>query len=59
MSMKDRYRRSRYYCPGCDRTFLGHGKKCPICGFKDSYKKRRLSKQDIEKQIEEIDNKDE
>lgn len=30
------------YCDGCDKTMLGNGQKCPVCGHKQG--KRRLKR---------------
>jgi hypothetical protein len=51
--MKDRYRKAKGWCNRCDMYLLEHGKRCPVCGFKDVYKKGRKSRQQIE--IEELD----
>ena len=30
--VKDKYRRAKAWCPGCDRSLVAIGKKCLVCG---------------------------
>lgn len=29
-------KRSKYWCDRCDRDVIGHGRKCLVCGFRDT-----------------------
>jgi hypothetical protein len=34
--MKGRWKRVACWCPTCDRNYLAIGKKCKLCGVKNS-----------------------
>ena len=49
--MKHRWKRASCWCPSCDRSYVAIGKKCDVCGVKNSPERGEI------KDVEEI-NKD-